>query len=216
MRVFSKKYAVSSSILGLLAVWVGLTFSGYLTAFDRYFLLAFREAGDRSDALGSAWVENMVTGLTHIGDSVTLIALSLLALGWLIWKQQKSMAVWFLVTVGGVFAMTPLLKMAFGRARPDLVDHMVHASSASFPSGHTLRSAVVYLALYLVARNFVAFFHKKAVFIFVYGLFLSIGISRVYLGVHWPTDIVAGWLIAGAWLNFWADKLKVSVAERGA
>jgi undecaprenyl-diphosphatase len=108
-------------------------------------------------------------------------------------------------TLGGT-AISEGLKMGFNRPRPDLVAHVVETTSMSFPSGHAMLSAVTYLTLgALIARTQ----EKKRLRGYVLGaavlLTLLIGASRVYLGVHWPTDVLAGWCLGAAWaLLCWA------------
>jgi undecaprenyl-diphosphatase len=105
--------------------------------------------------------------------------------------------------VSGTVAST-LLKLGFDRPRPDLVAHLAHAQSSSFPSGHAMLSAVTYLTLgVLLARV-----HKKRrtkIIVMTYAITLTllIGSSRVYLGVHWPTDVLAGWALGAAWAGLW-------------
>ncbi|NVJ69347.1 MAG: phosphatase PAP2 family protein [Alphaproteobacteria bacterium] len=186
----------------LFAVWAFMTFSGSLATFDLAGMHLFRASA--GDPIGPAWFEKLIVGLTHVGDSITLIIVSVVALCLLVFKKQKQNALVFTGLVGGVFALTPLLKSLFGRARPDVVDHLVHASSASFPSGHALRSAVVYLALLtawqLYSRKGVGLTTRVLVFVLIFG----IGLSRVYLGVHWPSDIIASWLLTFFWFLVWA------------
>ena len=92
------------------------------------------------------------------------------------------------------------LKAAFARARPDLVDHLVEVVSPSFPSGHALMSAAVYLTLAgLLGRRGVDAPVRRSLFWLAVALVLLIGISRVYLGVHWPSDVLGGWVLGALW-----------------
>jgi undecaprenyl-diphosphatase len=104
------------------------------------------------------------------------------------------------VSVGGGTLLSTLLKLGFDRPRPDLVAHLVDVRTLSFPSGHAMLSAVTYLTIgVLVARVS----PKRRIKVYVTAvalvLTLAIGLSRVYLGVHWPTDVLAGWSIGAAW-----------------
>lgn len=200
-------------VLGLtvaLGGWCWLTFSGQLRGLDEALLLWFRLPGDPATTVGPSWLTNLVTGVTHVGDSIFLIILSVAVIGWLFRRDQKAEALTLLGAACGAFVMTPLLKALFGRMRPDIVDHLVHASSASFPSGHTLRSAVVYLAIFFVLRRAVNISGMARLFPFVLLLVGAIGSSRVFLGVHWPSDIIAGWLIAGLWIALWWPRLRAN------
>lgn len=191
-----------------LGCWIWLTFIGAFEAFDRSLLLLFRDGNDPASLIGPFWIVIAVTGITHIGDSIFLIVLSVGMLGYAVYQRKKLEALALVGCVGGVFLLTPLLKNLFGRPRPDIVDHLVHASSASFPSGHTLRSAVVYIALFLILQRLLSapFLTKYSPLVAI--LIAAIGSSRVVLGVHWPSDIIGGWLIAGLWLLFWWPLLR--------
>jgi undecaprenyl-diphosphatase len=105
-----------------------------------------------------------------------------------------------LASVGGGIALSSALKVGFERPRPDLVAHLVDVHTLSFPSGHAMVSAVTYLTLGALLAQIQAREGLKA---YVLGvavvLTLLIGLSRVYLGVHWPTDVVAGWCAGTAW-----------------
>ena len=93
-----------------------------------------------------------------------------------------------------------LLKWFYARTRPDIVEQLVGHHSASFPSGHSMNSAVVYLTLaVLVARSAQDRAVRRYLISVAIALTLAVGFSRVYLGVHWPTDVVAGWTVGGVW-----------------
>lgn len=192
--------------------WAALTFSGVLSGFDQAGVMAFRVDTAGSDPIGPVWIEDAVLGLTHVGDTVTLIILCLITIGGLLFSKQRSAAVYFLVMAGGSFLLSAILKAAFSRARPEIVEHVVHASSASFPSGHTLRSAAVFLSLLVLARLYCKALRGRTFAGGVVLLFMAIGVSRIYLGVHWPSDIIFGWLVAGFWVTLWAPKLRSSWA----
>lgn len=203
-------YRWPAVLLLISALWVGLTFSGLLGGFDKAGVMMFRADSAGADPLGPYWIEKAVLGLTHLGDTITLIIFSLMAIAWLLLRKQKAAAIYFLVMAGGSFLLSAILKVVFGRARPDIVEQVVHASSASFPSGHTLRSAAVFMALLLLVRQYSPALRGLGVALAVCALFVGIGVSRVYLGVHWPSDIVFGWLVAGFWVSLWAEKLSES------
>jgi undecaprenyl-diphosphatase len=94
------------------------------------------------------------------------------------------------------------LKMGFERPRPDLVPHATQVYTASFPSGHAMLSAVTYLTLGALLSRVQRRRRVKAFFLgLALTLTLLIGLSRVYLGVHWPSDVLAGWCIGAAWAS---------------
>jgi undecaprenyl-diphosphatase len=105
-----------------------------------------------------------------------------------------------LVAIGGGIVVSLLLKQAFARPRPDLVPHGSHVYTSSFPSGHSMMAAVTYLTIgALLARAHEGAAIKAYVIILATLLTTAVGISRVYLGVHWPTDVLAGWTTGGCW-----------------
>ncbi|WP_287303343.1 phosphatase PAP2 family protein, partial [Mesorhizobium sp.] len=104
------------------------------------------------------------------------------------------------VAVAGGQALSSTLKLGIDRPRPDLVSHLADVATLSFPSGHAMLSAVTYLTLGSMASRFLP---GRTTQIYVLGLAvlttLLVGISRVYLGVHWPSDVLAGWCAGFAW-----------------
>ena len=104
-----------------------------------------------------------------------------------------------LVATGGIIASF-LLKAAFSRPRPDLVPHHSIVYSSSFPSSHSMASAVTYLTLAVVMARAHGRRRVKAYFVVIAALLtMTVGLSRVYLGVHWPTDVLAGWTAGTVW-----------------
>jgi undecaprenyl-diphosphatase len=173
-------------------------------AFDMSILLALREPGDTDNPIGPAWVETAFADVTALGGYAVL---TLLVAGVAIYLLSIGRRATALLVVGAVVSGTvasTLLKLGFDRPRPDLVAHLAHAQSSSFPSGHAMLSAVTYLTLgVLLARV-----HKKRrtkIIVMTYAITLTllIGASRVYLGVHWPTDVLAGWALGAAWAGLW-------------
>lgn len=168
--------------------------------FDRKILLAMREPGDSSDPLGPQWMEEVGRDLTALGGFTVLTLLTLSVIGFLLFLGNYRVALTALVAVAGGMALTHFLKQGFDRPRPDLVSHGVIVTNASFPSGHATMAAVVYLTLgVLFARTL----SRKRLRVYVIGVSgvvaVLVGISRVYLGVHWPTDVLAGLALGAAW-----------------
>jgi undecaprenyl-diphosphatase len=173
---------------------------GHSRALDEALLLAMRSPADRADPLGPEWVEEIGRDLTALGGMTVLSLLTAAAAGYL-WLSQRRLTTWLvLLAVGGGQLLSLALKRGFSRPRPDLVPHEAVVYTASFPSGHAMMSAVTYLTLGALLARIVPQRRMKA---FVLGwalLFTGLaGASRVYLGVHWPTDVVAGWALGASW-----------------
>lgn len=175
---------------------------GETRAFDTAVMLAMR-TGDHHDPIGPAWFEFAVRDITALGGYAVLTLITLFAVGFLITTKKYADALLLFVSIAGADILSETLKVGFARPRPDLVAHVVEVSSASFPSGHAMVSAATYLTIgALLARvqekkRVKTYIHATAVL-----LALMIGASRVYLGVHWPTDVLAGWCLGAAWSIF--------------
>ena len=176
---------------------------GDTLGFDSAVLLALREPGNVSDPIGPQWLEAAVADLTSLGGSAVLTVIVTITCGFLFLSGKHHAALLVLATsIGGGFLST-LLKSFFDRARPDVVLHLVGVSSASFPSGHALSSATLYLTLGALLARVQPQRHLKIYTGLVAAtLTVMIGLSRVYLGVHYPTDVLAGWCIGAAWAMF--------------
>jgi undecaprenyl-diphosphatase len=178
----------------------GDVIEGDITRFDRTLLLALRSTGDPSDPVGPHWLEEAARDITGLGGHTVLTIVTFAAVVYLLLARKRHAALLVLVAVGGGMLMSTLLKLGFARPRPDLVPHNVRVYTASFPSGHAMLSAVTYLTLgALLARVE----PRRRVKAFLLGvailLTVLIGLSRVYLGVHWPSDVLAGWCGGAAW-----------------
>lgn len=167
---------------------------------DTQILLALREPGDHSDPIGPVWFEEIVRDLTALGGTA-LLTLTVSAVGGylLLLKRYRKLAVLLTAVIGG-FLISFFLKDIFDRPRPDLVANGTRIFSASFPSGHSLLAAATYLTL----GGLVAQIHKRwrlRLYTILLALFIMVvvGFSRVYLGVHWPTDVLAGWTLGAIW-----------------
>jgi undecaprenyl-diphosphatase len=167
---------------------------------DRRAVLAMRVAGDVSDPIGPRWVEEVGRDFTALGGVavITLLTGSMVAFFWL--SSMQRAAVYVAIASLGSLVISSGLKQVFDRPRPNLVPHGAHVYSSSFPSGHSTMAAAAYLTLGLVASQFVPRRRLKVLFIGV-AMFVTaaVGVSRVYLGVHWPSDVLAGWAIGLSW-----------------
>jgi undecaprenyl-diphosphatase len=167
---------------------------------DEWTILVMRNPADKADPVGPRWFEEMMRDYTALGGYGVLTALTIAVVIYLWLRQQHEMALLVLSAVVGGVVLSTLLKSVFDRPRPDLVPHGAIVYSKSFPSGHAMMSAATYLTLGAMLAQ--AEKSRRLKFFFIaLGLLLTliVGVSRVYLGVHWPTDVLAGWAAGGAW-----------------
>jgi undecaprenyl-diphosphatase len=179
---------------------------GKTLAFDRLIMLSLRSAADPSVPIGPAWLPEAARDVTSLGSMVVLGIVTLAVVGYLLLAGKPAVAWLMVIAVVGGIALSDLLKFAFGRARPDVVAPLARVFTTSFPSAHATMSAIAYLTIgAILARSqrsstLSLYFMSLAVFLTV----LS-GVSRIYLGVHYPTDVLAGWCIGAAWaLGCWS------------
>lgn len=190
--------------------------------FDTAIMLALRNPEDPATPIGPLWLQIMFRDLTSLGSHAVITFVTLAALGFLWINRKRVLLVLLLLAVGGGALLSTALKHAFGRPRPDLVAHSVDVYSLSFPSGHALLSAITYLTLAaLVARAEEGRSMKIYVMSVAAAIVLLVGFSRVYLGVHWPTDVLAGWCLGAAWamaawlLATWLDPQRNAHHDEG-
>jgi undecaprenyl-diphosphatase len=187
-----------------LGIWafVGLASEvreGETRGFDRRILLAMRHPGDLSP-IGSPAVQEAARDVTALGGVVVLGLITAITAGFLVLDHKKHMAVFACASVTGGLIVSALLKDLFQRPRPELVPHIAYASNTSFPSGHSMMSAVTYLTLGALLARAHERKRLKAYFLLLAALLsFLVGVSRVYLGVHWPTDVLAGWTAGAVW-----------------
>ena len=172
---------------------------------DEAIILAFRVPGDPSDPIGPPWLEEAVRDITALGSAPVLVIAVLAVVGFLALAKAWRPAIFTLAASGGGLILSSLLKYTVDRPRPDLVPHGNLVYTSSFPSGHSMMSAVVYLTLAALVTRLI---QRKRLKGYALGvaviLTLLVGVSRVYLGVHWPSDVLAGWAAGAAWaLGCW-------------
>jgi len=173
---------------------------GDTTAFDRYVLLLFRQPGDLAVPIGPLWLQEGARDVTSFGSVAMLGFIVLATVGYLLLARKPAAALFMLVAVGGGQFLSTGLKLAFERPRPEIVPHAVHVVTASFPSGHAMLSAVTYLTLATLLTRLLPE-RRVQIYVMALAVFLTfmVGLSRIYLGVHYPTDVVAGWLVGSGW-----------------
>ncbi|TAN03428.1 MAG: phosphatase PAP2 family protein [Rhodanobacteraceae bacterium] len=197
-------------VIACLLILIG--FAGLLLpsvhALDIRTLLAMRHPADPSQLLGPRWLQEGLRdfmGLGGIGVLVLFIGTGIVLL-WL--AERRRDAGWFLGGVIGAFIIASVLKHVIGRPRPELIPHETYVFTASFPSGNTLMATVVWLLLALVLADATRrrLLREFAVLVALV-IALLVGVSRVYMGVHWPSDVIEAWGLAMAWVwllrRFW-------------
>src|SRR4051812_39227284 len=176
---------------------------GDTQAFDSRILLALRSTSDRSRLIGPAWIESSVIDLTALGGSTVLWMMVALVAGFLMLQKRYRTAIVILITAASGEFLNSVMKQVFHRPRPMVVPHLREVYSTSFPSGHAMESAIVYLTLgAMLMRTSEA----RAIKIYILAVAVLLtalaGASRVYVGVHYPTDVIAGWIAGFIWASF--------------
>ena len=168
--------------------------------FDNYILKSLREPGDVSTPIFPGWVTNSMEDITSLGSGTVIVLVTFFVTGYLLLRRKFYwLALVLIATIGGALLVLGL-KDLVGRLRPTVVTHLLEEKSLSFPSGHSMMSAIVYLTqaalLSRIEEN-----RKARIYIVSVALLLTflIGISRVYIGVHYPTDVLAGWIAGISW-----------------
>ena len=194
-----------------LVLGIGAAVGRWPVAFDRSIMLGLRAWG------GPPWLREAAVNVTALGSGTVLTLVVIVVAGLLIAQRHYLTALTtVLAALTGSLAVT-LIKHHVGRARPTLVEHWATVHDLSFPSGHSASSACVYLTLAALATQVTAQRAARryvmAVAILLVG---AIGVSRVYLGVHWPSDVLAGWSLGTLWaLGWWLATAKWREALRG-
>lgn len=170
-------------------------------AFDETILLDIHQ-------LSNPMLDRLMLSITRIGDPQTVVPLTIVVFGFLWWQRYRLEANFFALNAFGGAFLSSVLKLAFNKPRPQLWNQLITEQTFSFPSGHALGSMVLYGFLaYLLATS-----HPQYAKVF-YGiaalLILGIGFSRLYLGVHWPTDIIAGYSIGFLWITICINLLRL-------
>lgn len=167
---------------------------------DNYLLTAFREAGNLDRLIGPPWMLTTVTDISSLGGVSVIVLISILVGLFFLFRKQWHLLMFFVSSViGGAFVMV-LLKSLFNRPRPTIVPHLSPVSLESYPSGHSMVSAIVYLTLgAILARSTRSLKMRMYYLGSACVLTLLIGITRVMLGVHYPSDVLAGWCAGIVW-----------------
>lgn len=190
----------------LLAGGASVLTSGWVVEGDRWLLLALRHGSQHGVPVGPSWLPGTVIDITALGSPPITVLVVAATLGFLA-TLRRWLTFWLVLggTLSGSIVILGI-KLLVSRPRPEVTDHLVRVTSMSFPSGHAASSAIVYLTIAAVLSQIVEsregrlFVHAAA-----WLLVLLIGMTRVYLGVHYPSDVIAGWTFGALWaLAWWA------------
>lgn len=173
---------------------------GEKLSYDEWILVMMRD--NYGSPIGPNWLQELVKNITVLGSTTILILVLTSVIGFLVLQGNYKSAILIFVTSCVGVCLVVLLKNTLGRPRPEVISHLVEVSSQSFPSGHTTMSAVVYLSL---ASMLAHIQERKRVKIYSIGIAIlltfAVGISRIYLGVHYPSDVLAGWALGLSWAS---------------
>ena len=175
---------------------------GETLAFDKQIVQAFRKADDPSRPIGPAWMESALLDITAIGGPTVLTLVVLGVIGFLVLQGRYHSAVAIMLTAASGEILNAAMKSLFMRPRPTVVPHLRAVFETSFPSGHAMQSAIIYLTLGAMLMRLT---DRRVTKIYcctvaMLATFL-VGLSRVYLGVHYPTDVLAGWIVGLFWAS---------------
>jgi undecaprenyl-diphosphatase len=191
-------------------------FANETQGFDHWMLSALRDPANPADPIGPLWVEEMARDVSALGG-FTWITFATVTIAIYLWIDDKTrMAIFLIAATASGALLSLLLKSLYARPRPDLVPHLSQVFSSSFPSGHSMLAAVVYLTMGSLVASVVS---RRMLKVYVLSvavmLTTSVGLSRVYLGVHYPTDVLAGWLAGLVWaLLCWLEQLTFICSRR--
>ncbi len=185
---------------GLFAGLGGWGATGVFLNWENRVLLSLRDPVDAAQGIGPWWLPGLMRDLTALGSTVVLTLITVAALGVLAQRRAWGAAgLLFVSSIGGT-GLLSLLKSWFARPRPTVVPPLATEISASFPSGHAMMSTVIILTIGLLLNSHAAQ-RRQQIYLFGFAAMTVglIGVSRVYLGVHYPTDVAAGWAAGTAW-----------------
>ncbi len=214
-RLLAAIAAIGAAIWGFLALAdeVG---EGDTATFDRTLILALRQH-DPNLLRGPAWLHETARDLTALGGFTVLGLVTLAALAVLIVYQRRRQAIVFGTAAVVAQVLAEAIKHVVGRPRPSFVTQYDLIASSSFPSGHSMMAPAIYFTLAaIVAAGELRPAARALLMAGSVVLVVAIGVSRVYLGVHWPTDVIAGWTLGStvalvAWIALrWPAKRKVA------
>jgi undecaprenyl-diphosphatase len=173
--------------------------SGHVFAFDDGVLLALRRPADLQHPIGPRWFVNVFENFTSLGSSAVTGLVLVIAVIATTATHSYRFGGYLVLNFAGAELLSNGIKVLVARPRPEVVPHLVDAGGFSFPSGHSTLSAATYLAIGLMIASRQPPGPRRAMTFFVMAIpIVLVGFSRLFLGVHFPTDVLGGWLIGGA------------------
>jgi undecaprenyl-diphosphatase len=191
---------VAAAVAYFLFELTGEVLEGETRSFDEGVLLMLRNPTDPAMPIGPGWLTKMMVDITALGGVTVLTLLVTLVVVYLALRRKFRTALFVTASILGGWGLSSAMKIGIARPRPEVVQHLVEVTDMSFPSGHAMLSAITYLTLGAMLSRIEEtpslryFFPVVAVF-----LTLLIGCSRIYLGVHYPTDVLGGWAAGTVW-----------------
>ena len=221
LRRFEARVLVGM-VLAAGALWGFLSLGGEMAegetdSIDRSLILALRTPGDLDNPIGPRNIEEAVRDLTALGGTTVVALVTVVGVLAFAFHRKYRHA---LVLTGAVllaWMSSDAGKALYHRPRPDLVAHGAYVYSGSFPSGHSTLSAATYLTLAMLVASLETRRRTKVLaYSLAAALVVAVGFSRVYLGVHWPSDVLAGWCLGSLWaLAGWIALRASGVQARG-
>ena len=184
----------------LLLKTVPKVYKGRLEAIDNHVLRSLRRPEDLSIPIGPKWLPQAAKDITALGSGTNLTIATGILVGFLCLNRRFRATGFLLSSVGSGLLLCQSLKGFFARRRPTVVPHLAHFDPASFPSGHSMGAALVYLTSgSIISRQVTGSLAKTYFLSMALVLAVIVGVSRVYLGVHYPSDVLAGWAAGSLW-----------------
>lgn len=186
-------------------------------AFDESLLLALRDPENLEDPLGPWWLEEAMRDISALGSSIVGMLFTGVVVIYLLLARRPRLALFTGIAVYGGMAVIVLAKGLFARERPDVVPHLVFVGNEAFPSGHSMIATIMYLTLALLVAQLTRSGRLRAYIVAVaVAVAVLVGFTRVYLGVHYPSDVVGGWALGIAWALPWGLALRYVERPRSA
>lgn len=204
LRRFEARVLVGVALVAA-ALWAFLSLGGEMLegetgSLDRRLILMLRTPGHPDDPIGGRGIEEAVRDVTALGGTTLITLVTIVAVLAFAFHRRWRRAAVMTGAVLAAWASSNLTKALYARPRPDLVPHEVYVYSGSFPSGHSTLSAATYLTLAMLIASLEPRMQAKALAYAIAGVVLvAVGASRIYLGVHWPSDVLGGWCLGSMW-----------------